>query len=154
LRNDFLSDVDYKLWAAIQQTRHETHEIFKIKLEPFDISPAQAAALIIVATASPDKTTVPAQISHWLLRGRPAVSVLLKRMEQKGLINKTHDLGKKNLVSITLTEKGKQVYDQISGLEIMHEVLGFLSPEQRDQLTQSLQAILARTRELRGLPQK
>lgn len=152
--NDNSYEEDFILWAALRQTRHETHEILKMKLEAYGVSPEQGSVLMLIAQASSDVPTVPMQLSQWLSRGRPAVSVLLNRMEQKGLIYKDHNLGKKNLVSLRLTEKGKQVYNQIKGLEVIHTVLSVLSIEQREQLSQSLEAIRAKTRELREDHQK
>jgi DNA-binding MarR family transcriptional regulator len=40
------------------------------------------------------------------------ITKLLHRMEKVGLVTKTNDLEKKNMVGVSITEKGQQAYEQ------------------------------------------
>ncbi|MBM3148827.1 MAG: winged helix DNA-binding protein, partial [Chloroflexi bacterium] len=87
-----------------------------------------------------DKTT-PAQISRWMVRKPHSISGLLSRMEKAGLIRKTKDLHKKNLVRVSLTEKGEAAYKLAMKREMLHKIMSSLSPEQRKQLSSALEIL-------------
>ena len=103
------TDQDYRLWVLLHQTRDAVHIARKKELGRFEISTIQAAALFIIQAIGEQAT--PAEISRWLFRKPHSVSGLLNRMEKEGLVKKTKDLDKKNLVRVTLTEKGRQAYN-------------------------------------------
>jgi DNA-binding MarR family transcriptional regulator len=56
-------------------------------------------------------------------------------MGSKGLITKNKDVYKKNILRISITEKGKQKYRQIIRKTRIYEILSCLSTEQLSELT-------------------
>jgi len=80
----------------------------------------------------------PAKIARASYRTPNATSDLIKRMEKRGLITKSKDLDKKNLVRIRATEKGQQAFDQASASESIHRIMSSLSEERRKQLLSDL----------------
>jgi len=113
------------------------------ELVQYDISPRQAAALAAIQAIGSKAT--PAKVSRWLCREPHTVSSLLSRMEGEGLVRKTKDLDRKNLVRITLTEKGKKAYAQSLGRESIHEIMSALSKEDRQQLSSCLEKLRDKT---------
>lgn len=93
---------------------------------------------MFVINALGDKAT-PAEISRWLFRESQSVSGILNRMEKQGLVRRDKDLGKKNLVRVALTEKGREVYGNCTKRESMHRIMASLSGEQRQQLIACLE---------------
>jgi len=148
--NPLFADRDYRLWALLHQTRHVIHEALKKEMEPLGVSPRQVAALLIIEAI--EKPTTPSRISYWLMRDRASVSVLLDRMERKGLINKSRDLGNKNLIAVTLTDKGKRVYNRILNSEMIHDMFSALSDEQHQQMTGCLDILWGKALEVMGVP--
>jgi len=144
---DFLfPDPYWQTWAVIVQARHTLHETLKRAMEPLGISPRQAAVILIIEGI--DGPATPAEISRWLNRERPSVSVLLDRMKKKGLIEKTMDLDKKNMIRVTLTEKGKEAHALLKETKIFNPIFSVLSDEQLQQLKLCLTTLSERALEL------
>jgi len=150
IENPLFADRDYRLWALLHQTRHIIHEALKKEMEPLGVSPRQVAALLIIEAI--EKPATPSRISYWLMRDRASVSVLLDRMERKGLINKSRVLDNKNLIAVTLTDKGKRVYNRILNSEIIHDMFSALSDEQHQQLMGCLDILWGKAHEVMGVP--
>lgn len=127
---------DYKLWVLLHQTKDAIHHNREKELALCGLSPIMAATLFIVQAIG-DKAT-PAEIARWLFRQPHSVTGLLNRMVKEGLITKTKDLDKKNLVRISITEKGKTAYEQSRNHESISRILSVLSGEEREQLRVSL----------------
>ena len=132
-------DRDYILWVLLCQARDAVFKARNKELSQFDISAVQAAVLFVIKTIEEEAT--PTGISRWLLRQPHTISTLLTRMEKEGLVTKAKNLGKKREIKITLTEKGEQAYGQSLKRESIREVMSYLSEEERQQLSSSLEKI-------------
>jgi len=73
-------------------------------------------------------------------------------MERKGLISKSRDLDNKNLVAVTLTDKGKGVYKHILSSETIHDMFSALSNEQHQQLMKCLDTLWGKAHDVIGVP--
>lgn len=76
-------------------------------------------------------------------------------MEKQGLLRKTKDLERKNIVRITLTDKGEEALRQAMKRETIVKVISFLSDKEQDCLRAHLEtlrhgALEEYTRSLRG----
>jgi DNA-binding MarR family transcriptional regulator len=140
-------DQDYRLWVLLQQTSNILFEARENELREHGFTAMHAAALLVIKSIG-DKAT-PAQISRWMVRKPHSISGLLARMERIGLITKTKDLHKKNLVRVSITEKGEAAYKQAVKRKMVQKVMSSLSAEQRKQMTASLE--LLRTKGLKEM---
>ncbi len=137
---DFSSkDQDYDVWVLLRRTSHVVLKARGKELSQYGISAVKSALMLLVQTLG-DKAT-PAEISRHLLREPHSVSGLLSRMERDGLVEKTKDLPKKNLIRITLTDKGRQAYYQSIKRESIHKIMSVLSGEEHQQLMLLLKRI-------------
>jgi DNA-binding MarR family transcriptional regulator len=140
-------DREHRLWVWLHHTLHVLYRAREKELAQFDIPLMQAGVLFIIETISEPKT--PAKISRQLLRERHSVHMLLNRMEQQGLLYKTRDSNNKRLVTVSLTERGRQLYNQLYNLPIEEDVLSrvfsTLSPQEQQQLESYLRRLLHRT---------
>jgi DNA-binding MarR family transcriptional regulator len=75
-------------------------------------------------------------------------------MEKEGLVRKTKDLERKNLIRVSLTEKGQQAYYQSSRLESVHRIMSSLSEEERQQLSSCLETLRDRALKELGMEQR
>ena len=139
------TDRDYELWVLLQQTSDAVLRARDKELSKHGISSIEAAVLFIVQSIG--ERAIPAEISRWLFREQHTVSALLSRMEKKGLITKTKDLDKKNLVRVRLTEKGKQAYNNSLSRDSIYRAMSALSEEERHKLSSYLWTLRDRTLE-------
>ena len=104
-----------ELWVLLAQTREAMYKARKKELSRYSISPRQVAVLATIKAIG-DKAT-PAEISRRLVRESHSVGGILDRMEKQGLIRRDKDLERRNLVRVSITEKGQQVYSQVANKE-------------------------------------
>ena len=137
---DFSSaDEDYDLWVLLGQAADAILRAGQKELDRYGISAAQAAVLFAIQAIGERAT--PAEITRWLLRESHTVTELLNRMEREGLVTKTKDLERKNMVRVSIIEKGRQAYQQSTKRKSIHKVMSFLSQEERQQLMASLKRL-------------
>jgi DNA-binding MarR family transcriptional regulator len=102
------------------------------ELRQIGLTSVQAAILYIVKVVKDPVT--PATLSRWLFREAHTVSAILDRMEKQGLVKKVKDLPRKNIVRVTLTEKGEEAYKKSSETKSIRNIMSCLSPEELDTL--------------------
>lgn len=149
MKNYSSLDQDYKLWWLIHQTRHMLSKARAKELRQYGLSGMQAAVLFAIEALG-DKATPPA-IARLIFRERNSVSDILSRMEKDGLLTKSKDLPGKNLVRVTLTDKGKQLYNQSAKRESVKRIMSSLSEEQRQQLRSCLEVLRGKALEELGV---
>jgi DNA-binding MarR family transcriptional regulator len=143
------SDQDHDLWMLLTHTRYAIYRAREKELQRYGVSPEQVGVLFIVQALG-NKAT-PSEISRYILRQPHSVSALIERMSEKGLVKKVHDLDKKNLVRVSLTDKGKKLYDNSTKRGPIHKIMGILSNEERTQLKNILDKLHLHARKEIGL---
>jgi DNA-binding MarR family transcriptional regulator len=139
MKKSHSEDKDYNLWVMLEQARTAVGTARDKELYQYKISFMKAAVLYIVDSIGSEAT--PAEISRWILRRSHSVSGLLERMEKDGLITKSKDLPRRNLVRVTLTDKGKQVLKESLKRESIHNIMSILTESEREQLYSVLKRI-------------
>jgi DNA-binding MarR family transcriptional regulator len=132
-------DKDYNLWVLLHQTTDAVIKARQKELDQFDISFIEVGVLVVIQAIG-EKAT-PSEISRRILREPHSVSALLNRMEKKGLVRKTQDLDRKNLVRVSITEKGRQAYDKSTRRKSIYNIISSLSEEERQQLRSCLEKL-------------
>ncbi|MBI2857797.1 MAG: winged helix-turn-helix transcriptional regulator [Chloroflexi bacterium] len=130
---------DESLWLLLVQARDAIRKARQKELNQYGISVRQSAVLSAIEAIG-DKAT-PAEISRWTLREPHSVSEVLNRMEKAGLVQKVKDLDRKNLVRVTLTNKGREVHSKASVTECIPTIISRLPPKDRAQLASYLQTL-------------
>ena len=130
--DELLQERDYKLWVLLEQVRTGIVVARDKELADFGISTIMGGVLAIVNAIGNEAT--PAQISRWIMRRAHSVSGLVERMAQKGLIRKSKDLHKKNLVRVTITDKGQKAFKQSLKRKSIHQIMSALSEKEKDDL--------------------
>lgn len=140
-------DEDFKLWGLLGQTADVMLRARQKELYRYGVSAIEAGTLWVIQVIG-EKAT-PAQITRWLLREPHTVTELLNRMVKKGLVTKTKDLERRNLIRVSITEKGRQAYEQSTKRKSIHKMISSLSEEERQRLMASLKKL--RNRALKEL---
>jgi DNA-binding MarR family transcriptional regulator len=130
------SDEDHDLWMLLTHTRYAIYRAREKELQHYGVSPEQVGVLFIIQALGNRAT--PSEISRYILRQPHTVSALIERMAEKGLVKKFHDLDKKNLVRVSLTEKGQKVYGNSTKRGPIHKILGVLSDEEKARFRSTL----------------
>jgi len=135
----FPDDQVYDLWLLLSRTRSAIFRARQKKVGHY-LHPNQALALCAIWNNNGQAT--PAMISRQLFLERHSVSELISRMEEKGLVRKSRDPNRKNVVRISITEKGLQMGHHIIQREFVNGILSELSAEQQTQMKLSLEILL------------
>ena len=99
----------------------------------------QAMALLIIQAI--DEPVTAADVSRWSFRETHTVTDILSRMEKQGLIRRDKNLHRKNLVRISLTAKGEEVYNKSLKRESIKRIMSVLSEEERLKLSLYLEKL-------------
>jgi DNA-binding MarR family transcriptional regulator len=129
--NSLVLDKYYRLWLLLSQTRSAIFKVRHKKVGQY-LPPNQAAALVSIWALEGQVT--PAALAHRLFLEPHSVSELIIRMEKKGLVSKTKDNVRGNVVRISITDKGRDVCLRAMGQDFIHRIIATLSDEQREQL--------------------
>jgi DNA-binding MarR family transcriptional regulator len=143
------SDENHDLWMLLTHTRYAIYRAREKELLRFNISPEQVVILFVVQLMG-NKAT-PSEISRYILRQPHTVSALIERMAKKGFINKSHDLEKKNLVRVSLTEKGKKAYEYSTRRGPIHKIMAALNEDEHANLKRILEKLNTQARKEIGL---
>jgi len=144
---------DFKLVVALHHTTNAIVRVREKELSQYGLTYMHAAALFTIHAIG-GKGATPAEISRWLFREPHSVSGLLNRMEKAGLITKSKDMDRKNLVRVAMTEKGQQAYSQVIKREYLHDIMSTLSNEDRKALMGYLRIIKNRALKELGISRR
>lgn len=145
------ADKDYTLVTQIVQIADILVKVRERELLPQNLS-ATAASILFLVDAMGDEVT-PAKITRMMIREPHSISGILNRMEEQGLVKRTKNMERKNLIRITLTAKGEKALKQAMKLNGTARVLSKLTSAQQKELKATLTALKeAGMKELRLSP--
>lgn len=105
----------------------------------------QMRLLFMLARRGPSPVS---SVAEWLGVGLPAASGMVDRVERHGLVTRQHRLDDRRVVECDLTNKGRQLIDEIAGLrtQILRRTLGVLDDDQLAQLSHIMKTVLERSK--------
>jgi DNA-binding MarR family transcriptional regulator len=135
------NDPDYNLWVLLHQVGNAVFKAREKELLQYGITTMEAGVLFTILELG-EKAT-PAEIAKWMFRATHTITVLLTRMEHKGLITRIRvkPPGKKNVWQIHLTEQGKDAYLKSTKRESIKATVGSLTEQEHRQLDLLLRKI-------------
>jgi len=149
MKTNIPADPEYELWVLLHQACDAMGRARDDELREIGISKIQAAVLFIIKAI--DGPATPAEISRWVFREPHTVFGLLKRMEKQGLVRRVKDLERRNMIRVTITEKGEEACRRSRDMKVIRTILSSLSPEQRDNLKPYLEILRKRALEKLGM---
>ena len=132
-------DTRFQLWRLLMDTTTLMSKVRHRELRKHKVSSNTTAVLQCIMSLGNSAT--PAQIARWLIREPQSISGILTRIEKRGMIIRSTDPHRRNVLRISLTEKGKQTYYKVSKRESVHRMMSYLSKEERQQFTRLLKKI-------------
>jgi DNA-binding MarR family transcriptional regulator len=129
----------YDLIGLLNQTTETIFRARQKELDQYNISTSQGAVLFITKALG-EKATI-SEISRWLFRKPHTVSEIVSRMEKRGLLKKTKNPQRKDIIKIMLTPKGLEVYQKSKKRQSFQNIISSLSHEEQQKMIQYLQKL-------------
>lgn len=136
-----LTDIDrnYNLWLLLHQVADIIFYAREQELKEYKLPGMQAEVLFAIKAIGDEAT--PADIARWLFRRPHSVSGILDRMSKAGLVKKSKDLHRKNLIRISLTEEGEKAFAQALKRASIQKIISALNEDQKRQLESLLETL-------------
>ena len=132
--DSYKEDEDFIAIWLLSTTREIVSKARNRELASLNVdATAEQAGILFCVKASQEPPT-PAAIARCLLKESQTVSDLLKRMQKRGLLEKSVDPDKRNWVRIALTQKGEEAFKRSIEREVYHRFMSVLSSQERGQL--------------------
>jgi DNA-binding MarR family transcriptional regulator len=122
----------HRLLAMLRQTHDAVLRIRQVELRKFNLTPEQSAALVNIHALGKDATIT--ELARRLFRKSNSITVLVMRMEKRGLLKKTRDRYKRNTVRLTLTKKGQACLKKAVTRDSFNDFVGDFPLRKRQQL--------------------
>jgi len=141
-------DEYYELWLLLSKTRSA---IFKARHKKFGqyMHPNQAAALVMIWRYDGQVTL--ATLANQLFLEPHSISEQIDRMQKKGLVTKTRDKTRGNVVRVSITDKGQRICSELMQADFIRGLMSELSAKQRKQLWSCLLILFRATLRELGL---
>ena len=104
----------------------------ELELDRIGLTIPQAGVLYFLKTSKEPLT--PMKLSRLMSRQPHTLSALLTRMEAQGLVKRTKDLHRKDLVRVSLTKKGDEAFKRQMTEKAARNVASCLSKKEKDAL--------------------
>jgi DNA-binding MarR family transcriptional regulator len=114
-------------------------------LEAVGLNEGEVNVLASLRRAGPPFELTPTELYRGLLVSSGAMTNRLDRLEDAGLIRRIPDETDRRRTRVALTERGRATIDRAMDAHIrgLDELLGFLTPSQRDDLEDLLRTVMA-----------
>jgi len=132
-------DRNYDLYLLLANVYELLLKARERELRQHDMTLRQALILWAIHTIG-EKAT-PSMISRMLMRAPNSVSAALNRMEKAGLVVKNNDPAKKNVIRLSLTDRGQRAYSQSAERTSINNIMSSLSKTQFHELSSLLRTL-------------
>ena len=140
IMQDFSSlDEDYGLIVLLGLTRRMVEKLRQEELSRYGLRHRQASVLFYTQLLGGEVTY--RDLARWMFRDYHTISAIVNRMEKDGLVRKIKHRDEKKNIRIVLTTKGQEAYQQAMKRESIHQMMSYLSKEERQQLRSSLEKL-------------
>jgi DNA-binding MarR family transcriptional regulator len=143
---------DHQLLVLLFQTRDLMLSLKRKELRKFGSTVEEATMLIHISKLG-DKAT-PTELSRQLLRKHHSITGILLRMEKKGLIKRNKDLKRKNMIRVSMTEKGEAIYRNANNEDVLEKLVDILSDKQKQDMASYLNILRDKAFDLLGVENK
>jgi len=129
----------FMVWRLLRRTSEIVERARNRELKRYGINVRQAATLHLI-TMLGEKAT-PSCIARFEMRQPHTVCHIMQTMENQSLIERRHDLDRRNKVRAILTDKGKRIYELSKARESINRIMSCLTPQEADQFRILLEKI-------------
>ncbi len=138
------------LYGLLDQTKEAISKAVELELGQYQMSAPQVKVMHMLSQRD-DGVTL-GELAAVSVRELNSISTLISRMQKKGLVKKVRKSGDRAVV--TLTEKGKDIYDNTVTERSIYLIFDALSDEDKKQFSLLLRKLQSKARDLLGLDYK
>jgi DNA-binding MarR family transcriptional regulator len=139
------SESEFDLYLLMSKVNHSLNLARQKELSQYDITTRQTHVLRVIKSLGTKATLF--EVAKQVDREVPVISKQTIRMENDGLIKRVKCKSKSNLLRLQLTKKGAKMVEISEKSHLVHDILSFLSKEDRQQLEMLFNNILIRVNE-------
>jgi len=129
-------DERHALWQLLERTARVIAKAREKELQEFGISGDMTAVLFAIAALGKD--AIPATIAKILFLEPNSISQQLSKMERLGLVRKSRDLARRNVLHVELAEAGREAYRKSARRRSTKKIMSVLTENERRQMWISL----------------
>ena len=144
-------DILINLSVLLMQTSDTITKAIELELAQYNVNFPEARILFMLARENRDVNFH--EMSEWVLRELNSISVLVTKMESKGLVKKIKKPGDKRTYVI-LTEKGADLFNNQITEKAQKMIFNALKDDERQQFERLLKTLRDRARNLLGMDYK
>ena len=135
-----------RVWENIAVTHMTLQRARELELGRIGLTIPQAGVLYFLKTSKEPLT--PMKLSRLMNRQPHTVSAQLTRMEAQGLVKRTKDLHRKDLVRVSLTKKGEEAFKRQMSEKTARNATSCLSRKELEAMNAICEKLRARGAEL------
>ncbi len=151
VRND--TNADMQIWGLIRQVGNAMYRCREKELSGSGCTAMDTAVLYTLKIA-PGGTTQ-AEIARLIFREPNTVTILIRKLEKKGLVRRTKDMERKNQVRVTITTKGERTLaEAMARWDVIRDIVSCLSEEEKIHLRSSMLKLHRKSFEALGLSEE
>lgn len=142
MKKKTLAQSNFDLWTLIGRLNHDIVQLRQKELSLYKIPVRQLYVLRTIRALGPDATL--SAVAKEVERETHVISKQAIRMEKDGLIKRTKNTPKSNMLHLELTEKGLEMAQMSVQSKSLDAVFSSLSEEERRRFESILNKILIR----------
>jgi len=142
MKKKTLAQSNFDLWTLIGRLNHDIVQLRQKELSLYKIPVRQLYVLRTIRALGPDGTL--SAVAKEVERETHVISKQAIRMEKDGLIKRTKNTPKSNMLHLELTEKGLEMAQMSVQSKSLDAVFSSLSEEERRRFESILNKILIR----------
>lgn len=139
------------LYGLLDSTRETIFKAVELELGQYHMSAPQVKIMHMLAQGNGAMTL--SELANGTVRELNSMSTLIGRMQSKGLVKKVKKAGE-DKAYVTLTDKGKDMYENTVTERSIYLIFDALSDEEKRKLGALLQKLQSQARSLLGLDYK
>ncbi len=139
------------LYSLLDSTRETIAKAVDLELAQYQMSVPQVKTIHILSQS--DNPVTLESLASTTVRELNSISTLINRMQKKGLVKKIKKPGDQKIY-VTLTEKGKDIYNNTITEQAIFLIFDTLSDDEKKELGTLLKKLLSQARDILGLDYK
>jgi DNA-binding MarR family transcriptional regulator len=140
MKKTTLAQSNFDLWTLIGRLNHTIVQLRRKELSPYQIPVRQLYVLRTIRALGANATL--SEVARQVERETHVISKQAIRMEKDGLIKRTKNTPKSNLLKLELTEKGLEMAQMSVRSKGLDALFSSLSEEERRQFESILNKVL------------
>lgn len=122
----------HKILVMLRLTNDAIYRIRQQELKKVNLTPEQAITILNIHFLGERATA--SELARYSFRERASMAEILSRLEKNGLIIKTPDKHRKNVMRIRLSARGEEFHRKALKINSIKSIINTLSEEEREQL--------------------